>query len=142
MKRYTLQVPADLSNLEIIADFVASSLDPSGISDGVVYDIQLAVDEICSNIMLYGYRGSPGAISLDCTVGDHAIRLEITDEGMPFNPLTVPDPDIDADLDHREAGGLGIYFVKTIMDELEYEFRDGRNVLTITKMVNAPASDH
>ncbi|MDG6258150.1 MAG: ATP-binding protein [Methanomicrobiaceae archaeon] len=142
MKRYTLQVPADLPNLEIIADFIASSLDQNGIDDRVAYDIRLAVDEICSNIMLYGYRGSKGAIDIDCTVGDQYVQLEIADEGVPFNPLTLPDPDIDADLDHRKIGGLGIFFVKTVMDELEYKFRGGRNVLTMKKRVNAPPSGH
>jgi serine/threonine-protein kinase RsbW len=142
MKRYTLQVPATLSNLEIIADFIASSLDQKGISDGVIFDIRLAVDEICSNIILYGYKGSKGPIDIDCTVADQYIQLEISDEGIPFNPLTLPDPDIKADLDHRKIGGLGIYFVKTIMDETRYEFRDGRNIFTIKKMVNPPPSDH
>ncbi len=138
MKRYTLEVTADLPNLKVIADFIASSLD--GIGDGVIYDIQLAVDEICSNIMLYGYRESKGPISIDCTVGDRYVQLEIADEGIPFNPLSLPDPDIRADLDHRKIGGLGIYFVKTTMDETAYEFKDGRNILTIKKMVNAPPS--
>ena len=140
MKRYTLQVRADLPNLETIAEFIISSLAANGIGDGVAYDIRLAVDEVCSNIMLYGYGESPGAISLDCRVGDRSVELEIADEGIPFNPLTLPDPDIDADLDHRKVGGLGIYFVRTIMDGMEYEFRDGRNILTLTKRVNAPPS--
>lgn len=102
-------------------------------------DATLALEEILSNVIRHGC--DPGRdydiqvrISL---LASGVYELEISDDAMPFNPLLRPDPNLDLPIEQRTPGGLGIFLVKQLADDLRYEFRDGRNILTFRK--NLPA---
>jgi serine/threonine-protein kinase RsbW len=131
-----LTVQADLGALAAIADFLAETL--AGCDDELVFAIQLAVDEACSNTILYGYGGEPGTITIACTVDDDAVRVTVTDDGVPFDPLTVPPPRLDIPAEERPIGGLGIHFIRTVMDSVTYTREGGKNVLSMEK--KRPAS--
>ncbi|HOI13979.1 MAG TPA: ATP-binding protein [Methanoculleus sp.] len=132
-----LTIRADLSALAAIADFLAETL--AGCSDELVFAIQLAVDEACSNTILYGYPGrEPGTITIACIVDNDAVRVTITDDGVPFDPLTAPPPLLDIPVEERPIGGLGIHFIRTVTDSVTYTREGERNVLSMEK--KRPAS--
>jgi len=80
------------------------------------------VDEACTNIIKYAYAGKAGIIAIICERQKDELIITISDYGKPFDPLSVPQPDLAADLDHRKVGGLGIYLMKKLMDDVSYNF--------------------
>ena len=100
----------------------------------LVFHVNLAVEELATNIMSYGYSGGLHEFEVILNSEPDHLTIDIWDDGQPFDPLTeAPEPDLDATLEDRRIGGLGIYFAETIMDEMRYEREDGRNHLTLTK---------
>jgi len=96
--------------------------------------VELAVDEAVTNVIKHAYAGSKGQIHLTCTREGDTFVITIQDKGKPFDPRSVPPPDLEADVDGRRIGGLGIYFMKKIMDEVSYRFDPAEgNVLTLKK---------
>jgi serine/threonine-protein kinase RsbW len=99
-----------------------------------VYAVQLAVDEACSNIIEHAYdEQSPGDIHFTCEVTGSRLRLTLRDTGKPFDPSAVPEPDLACALEDRQVGGLGIYIMRKIMDEVHFEAGELGNTLTLTK---------
>ena len=131
-KRAELKVKAIIENLSFIGDFIEKTMKEFGITEHI-YAVQTAVDEACSNVMLYGYPDETGDITIECEAEDGVLTITIKDKGIPFDPGRVPPPDLESDLEHRRIGGLGIYFLKTLMDEVAYSYKDGGNSLVIKK---------
>jgi serine/threonine-protein kinase RsbW len=129
--RFELEIEGKLENLSVIGDFIADSMRNFGLDAQKIFDVQMAVDEACTNIINYGYTAEVGMITISCRRRDEDVMVVIKDTGKPFDPTSVPLPDLDANLEERKIGGLGVYFMKTLVDEVTYEFRDGRNVLTM-----------
>jgi len=128
-----LKTDAKLENLSVIADFISSSMSQLGIEAGV-FEVQTAVDEACTNIIKYAYSEEGGVITITCESQDNDFVVTIRDNGKPFDPSSVPPPDLEADLDKRRIGGLGIYLMKKLMDDVSYSF-DARkgNILVMRK---------
>lgn len=127
--------PAQFEHLDEIRNFVGELARKSGFSDKEIYSIQLAADEAASNIIEHAYQDSSGGM-LECSCGMEAGRLVITmhDEGKPFDISRVKEPNLNADLSDRQIGGLGIYLMRKLMDEVQYESKPGRgNLLTMIK---------
>jgi len=140
--RFELEVDNRLENLSIISDFIGKAMRQVGASEKSIAKVQLAVDEACSNIILHAYSGRKGIVRLILElVGDDLI-VTIKDRGKPFDPTSVPPPDLEADLDERKIGGLGMYFMRKAMDEVSYSFdaEDG-NKLTMRKHLMPKDSD-
>ena len=97
--------------------------------------IDIAIDELYSNIANYGYDGENGRVlvRLETEIRPRAVTISFIDEGRPFNPLEREDPDVSLSARERKIGGLGIFMVKKSMDDVRYEYRDGKNILTIRK---------
>lgn len=140
--RFELEVDNRLDNLSVISDFIGKSLRQVGAGDKSIAEVQLAVDEACSNIILYAYSGRKGIVKLVVELAGDDLIVTIRDTGKPFDPTSVPPPDLEADLNERKIGGLGMYFMKTVMDEVSYSFdaEDG-NKLTMRKHLTAKNSD-
>ncbi len=105
---------------------------------GVVDDvpgIQVAVDEACTNIIKYSYPEQAGSITITTNVQENTLVLVIRDNGKPFDPGTVLPPDMDASVDKRKIGGLGIYFMKKFMDDVTYSFEEGKGNTLVMKKV-------
>jgi anti-sigma regulatory factor (Ser/Thr protein kinase) len=132
----TITIKNDLSTIEpvseVIADFVAQCQLPPKIA----FDLNLSLDELLTNAILYGYEdGQQGhEISIHIALVGDFIELEIEDDGRPFNPLETPEPDLQADLMDRPIGGLGFHLVRKLTDQIEYQRRAGKNLLTIKKL--------
>ena len=132
-----LKVEATIENLAKVFTFLQESLDKCDIPNKVKRQIKLCVEEVYMNITHYAYNPETGiaTIGVDLVGGDEPSRMIISfsDKGKPYDPLARQDPDLELGLDDRPIGGLGIYLVKTTMDNVAYEHKDGQNVLTIEK---------
>lgn len=131
----TVQFAAKFEYLDEIREFVGAIAREGGFSDKDVYNIQLATDEAASNIIEHAYEKiSDGILELSCDLQTDQIMIVLTDRGESFDPSEIPLPDLKADLSARKIGGLGIFLMRKLMDEVHYEARaDKRNVLTMTK---------
>ena len=98
-----------------------------------IMNLNLSLDEVITNIVSYGYRdGEEHEIHITLTEEEGSLTVVLEDDGIAFDPLSeVPDPDLDAGVEERRIGGLGVHFVKSLMDEVAYERRDGCNRLTL-----------
>jgi len=112
---------ARMNVLEELRDFVESAANFSGLKRDDVFAFKLAADELCTNIIQYGFEGrEPGLLSLTFNVEEGNAKLIIRDDGNHFAPDQAQSPDVEAGWDEREVGGLGIYFVKELMDNVTY----------------------
>ena len=100
-------------------------------------EVQAAVDEACTNIIKYAYGEARGIITITCSTRDNNFMVSIKDKGKPFNPSSVPLPDLKADVNHRKIGGLGIYLMRNLMDDVTYDFdpKSG-NTLVMKKIIH------
>jgi len=128
---FELEIEGKLENLSLIGDFIGDTMRSFGLDNHKIFDVQMAVDEACTNIIEYGYTEEVGMIDIIFLKRGVDIMVIIKDEGKQFDPTTVQPPDLNASLEERKTGGLGIYFMKKLMDEVKYEFKDGKNVLTM-----------
>lgn len=131
----SVQFAAKFEYLDEIREFVGDIARKEGFSDKDVYNIQLATDEAASNIIEHAYENTPdGVLELSCGVKDGAITIVLVDHGESFDPSVIPLPDLKADLSDRKIGGLGIFLMRKLMDEVHYEPQaNKRNVLTMIK---------
>lgn len=130
---YELVVPARFENLALIGEFIAGVGRRAGFDDKGVFNLQLACDEACTNVIEHAYGGGPGQIRITVTVHPDRVQIEVLDTGRPFDPTAVRAPDLDAPLERRETGGLGLHFMRSVMDEVRFEFSEGGNHLTMVK---------
>jgi len=118
-----------------VREFISSAAQRLGFSDEETSKIVLAVDEACTNIIKHAYQYDPNKeirISINTTKG--ALEILIEDEGKSFNPLAVKPPDLKQHLQQFRRGGLGVYLMKTLMDEVEYNLNPGKkNVVRLLK---------
>ena len=123
---------ADTRELNNLFNYSSSLLEILSFSKRDIIMINTALEEVFVNVAQYAYKGQ-GVVEVTLSNEQDNIRFVFRDEGKPFNPLDNPDPDINADIDERDMGGLGIYMAKNLMDEIHYEYVDGHNVLTLIK---------
>lgn len=134
--QFELEIDGKLENLSVIADFIATTMRQIGMGEEMIFSVQTAADEACTNIIQHAYSGKGGIIAISCQLQDNDIVITITDRGMPFDPGSVPPPDLEADLNHRRVGGLGMYLMRKLMDEVSYDFdAEKGNKLTMRKML-------
>jgi anti-sigma regulatory factor (Ser/Thr protein kinase) len=132
-----LKIDAKLENLWVIANFVATSMKRLGIKEGV-FEAQLAVDEACTNIVKYAYSSRGGIITVTCELKGRNFVVTIRDRGRSFDPASIPLPDLDSDLDKRKVGGLGIYMMRKLMDDINYSFDAKKgNTLVMRKQLTS-----
>ncbi len=132
---YQLKLPSRTENLEIIREFVARIAQKAGFDDEDVAKIELAVDEACTNVVKHAYEGgSDKPIDVVVKLDYSKLTVIVTDQGKGFNPESVEVPDIKEYLAELRVGGLGIYLIRTLMDEVKYDIRPGvRNQVKMVK---------
>ena len=133
MRELTLE--ATIENVETVTQFVEEQLEEVECSAKARMQINLAIDELFSNIANYAYNPETGPATVRVEVTKEPLEVLITfiDEGVPYDPLAKDDPDITLSAEERKIGGLGIFLVKKSMDEVNYEYENGRNILSIRK---------
>jgi serine/threonine-protein kinase RsbW len=128
-----LVIGADLAEIPRISAVMEEAMQEYKFSDDAILDLQLAVEEAITNTIFHGYRGVSGEVEIEILVTEEDTVVQITDRAPPFDPLSVPDPDRVSDLSERRTGGLGIYLMRQVVDEVRYEYVNGKNVLTLIK---------
>lgn len=133
-----LVIEAKKTNLDAVLSFIDEQLGEAECSKKTRMTIDVAVEELFVNISSYAYDPKIGTAVVQVSVHNEPLSVEITfiDNGKPYDPLAKPDPDVTLDAEHRQIGGLGIFMVKKSMDDVQYEYKDGRNILTIKKVLN------
>ena len=133
MKELTL--PATIENIETVIDFVNGQLEEIKCPLKAQMQIDIAIDELFGNIAHEAYNPETGPATVRVEVTEDPIAVVITfiDRGVPYDPLKKEDPDITLSAEERAIGGLGIFMVKKTMDEISYEYKDGKNILRIKK---------
>ena len=127
--------PARFDQLDSIRGFATQAARDAGMDDSETYAIELAIDEACTNIIEHAYQGeNRGDIECTCESNDACLTVVIRDHGKPFDPSTVATPDLAADIDNRAVGGLGVFLMKQLMDDVHFEpLGKSGNVLTMVK---------
>src|SRR5664280_12953 len=111
--------PARFDELDSIRGFATQAARDAGMDDSETYAIELAIDEACTNIIEHAYQGeNRGDIECSCEFDAAGLTVVIRDHGKPFDPSTITTPDMDADIDDRAVGGLGVFLMKKMMDEV------------------------
>ena len=130
---------AYINNLEELRDFVEAAVMHSGLNNDIAFAFKLATEEICTNIMNYGYEAQDkGTIEIEFNLEKDKAVLKIFDYGKHFPPETAEIPDINANLEDTKIGGLGLVLVKGLMDKVDYiKQSDGRNQLILEKNLNS-----
>ncbi|WP_406739471.1 anti-sigma regulatory factor [Streptomyces sp. NBC_00853] len=139
-KSCVLEVPATVGALGEIASFVLRLAGAAGLDKGAAYRLRLAVDELATNVVMHGYRGGDGRITVRGRSGPDGVQIVIEDTAPPFDPVEgrLP-PAHGVPPEDRRIGGLGIHLALTSVDEFGYAHRDGRNISTLT--VKAEGTD-
>lgn len=130
-----ITVDALLENLQTVIDFATEKLEERDCSMKVVMQTELVIEEIFVNIASYAYHPEigPATFCMEFEENPHALLMTFIDSGKPYNPLEQDAPDTTLGVDEREIGGLGIFLVKKNVDEISYEYADGKNILRMKK---------
>ncbi len=136
--RLDIRLKNQLPEIHRLADLVDAFFSDRGLSPKLSYNFNLALDEIITNIVSYGYDDEDEhAIDVRLEVIDGVVEAEVVDDAKAYNPLDAKEPDITADLDDRPIGGLGVFFVKELMDDVRYRYENGRNHFYFCKRASA-----
>jgi anti-sigma regulatory factor (Ser/Thr protein kinase) len=130
--RLSLTLRNDKSEIGRLVDRIDAFGPEAGLPPDVTFRLTLALDEIVSNVIRHGLRdGAEHRIEVRLEVADGMVTATVDDDGVPFDPRDAPLPDLEASLDERQAGGLGMHLVRSTMDEISYRRENGHNVLTV-----------
>lgn len=135
---YKQKVGCNIENLKGVRDFIRGALKKHGVPDLQISELVLALDEMCSNLMIHSHQCNPEElfeINIIMKKGNPII-FEIIDDGNTFDINQFAEPDLGNLVHEKRKGGLGIRLVKSIMDKIEYQNRNGKNVCRLTKNIH------
>jgi serine/threonine-protein kinase RsbW len=136
-QRFQITRAAELESLQEFRAFITDCCGKFNVPDDTVLDLKLAVDEACTNIITHGYQGmDPGSVILSFWIEPEWIIVRITDFGHAFEPVETPMPDVEAALEDRELGGMGLFLIYQTMDNIDYQSSVEGNALTFTKFLD------
>jgi len=136
MNEKKITISNRLDQLEILANALESISGEWGIPMNAALNLNLVLEELITNIIFYGYDDTnEHEINIHFSYDDKIVQIQIEDDGKEFNPLSYAEPDTDLSLDDRKIGGLGIHFVRKIMDDITYIRSDNKNILTLKKNI-------
>jgi anti-sigma regulatory factor (Ser/Thr protein kinase) len=136
-ERFEIEVESRLENLLVIASFVEKVLGQLDVDPVSENKVHLVIDEACTNIIKYAYGESVGPVKLVMAINRDELVIVLNDRGKQFDPRSVPPPDLEADVENRKIGGLGVHLINRLMDEVSYSFDDrSGNTLTMKKRLS------
>jgi serine/threonine-protein kinase RsbW len=128
-----ITVAATIEQIPVISDFAERIMGVAGFDSRKAMEVLLVVEEACTNVVKYAYSGQAGTIHIVARVSGERLELIIEDRGIPFDPTTHIVALSQADTKDRPVGGLGIHLMRCFVDRMSFEFKDGKNVLTLVK---------
>lgn len=136
--RRTVLIPGSAEGVRRAADELGAFAVAYHLPAGATWPFQVALDELLSNIVRHAHGGNEErTVEVRFGLQGGVLELTVSDDAAPFNPLAAPEPDTARSAEDKPVGGLGIHLVRKLMDEVEYERREGRNVLVCRKRVEA-----
>jgi len=141
-QKYRLKIPSITENLQMIREFVLKIASKAGFNEETQEQIALAVDEACTNVIKHAHHHDARRLmDIQIQTDMNKMRITITDKGSGFDVTKLKDPDLEKYIKESKHGGLGIYLIKTLMDEVNYEFNPGvKNQVQLTKYLHKPAT--
>jgi serine/threonine-protein kinase RsbW len=133
----SLTLPADINEIPRVSSELEALMRTHGFQDEDILDTQLAVEEGVTNIILHGYGNAGGEVLVLFRASRGIVEIQLEDRGIPFNPLTLPEPDLESDVEDRKIGGLGIFLIRQVMNDIQYRLEDGKNILVMVKRKTA-----
>jgi anti-sigma regulatory factor (Ser/Thr protein kinase) len=112
-----------------------------GFSTDDILDTQLAVEEVITNIINHGYKNGCGEIIISCRINLYQAEVRIKDFAPRFDPLSLPEPELDGTIENRKIGGLGVFLIRQVMDEISYQYENGQNILVMKKRKTGSVPD-
>lgn len=132
----SLTLPNDIETIPRLNEFIDTAAEETDLDPSLTMSLNLALEEAVVNVMNYAYPpGQAGTVDIEMVVSDTSLVFVISDAGRPFDPTQAAEADTTLSADERPIGGLGIYLVRHLMDDIRYERLDDRNVLTLTKRI-------
>ena len=136
MVQITFELKNRLADLDVLCEHLASFCENCGITKKQKFEINLALDELFTNIINHGFDDdAEHKIRVTCAHNEKLVEITIKDDGIPFNPLEAPQPDLECTFSDREIGGLGIHLIKAYIDQIDYRRDSNTNVLKLTKIL-------
>ncbi len=138
-----LALDATMADLPAILSFVETACLDASVNPELLFDLQLAVEEACSNVIEHAYRSGRGYLLVRFETANGDVVITLRDHGHPFDPKQVAAPNLSLPLKKRPVGGLGLHLMRTLMDEVRFDFAPGQNTLVMIKRnaVVTPASE-
>ncbi len=136
MVKINFELKNRLADLDVLCEHLASFCEDCGITKKQKFEINLALDELFTNIINHGFDDDEEhKIGVTCAHNEKIVEITIKDDGIPFNPLEAPQPDLECTFNDREIGGLGIHLIKAYIDQIDYRRDSDMNVLKLTKIL-------
>lgn len=134
----SVRLPARLAEITEVHNFVEQIGAAHSLDERTLHTLHLVLEEACTNVIVHAYQGQGGQMEIAFEKQSDCLRVIIHDWGTPFDPAEVPVPDISAPLDERPLGGLGVYLLREMMDDVQYQFsaKDGNTLTMVKKLPN------
>jgi serine/threonine-protein kinase RsbW len=130
---FEMTIGSDIGEIPAVSARLEEAMGSVGFPPDDILDTQLAVEEVVTNIITHGYKKTGGRIHISCRFIRNGCEIRIADSAPRFNPLSIAEPDLDKDISGRKIGGLGVYLLRQVMDDISYRYEDRKNVLVLEK---------
>jgi sigma-B regulation protein RsbU (phosphoserine phosphatase) len=136
--KHSLTLPNDIETIPQLNEFIDTVAEEIGLDMSLTMSLNLAIEEAVVNVMEYAYlEGEQGNVDIEVSADDRWLTFIISDNGIPFDPTTQEDADTTLSAEERPIGGLGIFLVRQLMDSINYQRKDGKNILTLSKKMES-----
>ena len=132
-QQFGITIGSDIAEIPEVSAWLEEVMQASGFSEEAILDTQLAVEEAITNVIVHGYKKPGGEVSITCHISSDCLEVEIADTAPRFDPLSIPEPNIESSIDQRSIGGLGVFLIRQVMDGVSYRYENGKNILVLTK---------
>ena len=132
-QQFGMIIGSDIAEIPEVSAWLEEVMLGSGFTEEAILDTQLAVEEAITNVIVHGYKEPGGEVVITCHVNSDRVEVEIADTAPRFDPLSMPVPDLDGSIEERRIGGLGVFLIRQVMDEVSYRYENGKNILVLIK---------
>ena len=130
---FEVTIKSDSKEIPGVSASLETAMHAQGFGSDDILDTQLAVEEAITNIIDHGYKNEYGEIIISCRININQVEVQIRDTAPRFDPLSLPEPKLDDSIKDRKIGGLGVFLIRQVMDEIVYRYDNGRNILVLIK---------
>jgi serine/threonine-protein kinase RsbW len=132
-QQFGMTIGSDIAEIPEVSAWLEEVMRGSGFSEEAILDTQLAVEEAITNVIVHGYKEPGGVVEITSHVNSDRVKVEIADTAPRFDPLSMPEPDLDGSIEERRIGGLGVFLIRQVMDGVSYRYENGKNILVLIK---------